>query len=222
VIPHGGAWQYWLFLCGTCATTSRHRADQFAARSPRYGFDIGNLMLIFLIGLAFSVVAPLVLPATLLFFAVNYVFWRYVLLYVYVRKYESGGRMFPVFFNQLMICLAIFHVFTTSVMVVKGGYWQVMGGGQGWEISMGMLWLPACRRAYLHELHVMLCCRGLTRRGGCDMCSSTVDGQAVTHGSCSCHLHQHLTISPYIQPLAAPPLQALTPAAAPCRRWCCG
>lgn len=148
VIPHGGAWQYWLFLCGTCATTSRHRADQFAARSPRYGFDIGNLMLIFLIGLAFSVVAPLVLPATLLFFAVNYVFWRYVLLYVYVRKYESGGRMFPVFFNQLMICLAIFHVFTTSVMLVKGGYWQVRGGrgaGLGWQHGAACAaCLPAC------------------------------------------------------------------------------
>jgi hypothetical protein len=26
---------------------------------------------------------------------------RYNLLYVYVRKYESGGSMFPLFFNQV-------------------------------------------------------------------------------------------------------------------------
>jgi hypothetical protein len=79
VIPHAGLWQYWLRCCGRlgCAVSSRQRADLFAPRSPRYGFEFGTLMLIYLISLAFSVVSPLILPISLLYFAVAYVFWRW-------------------------------------------------------------------------------------------------------------------------------------------------
>ena len=39
------------------------------------GFEVGMHTLIFLIALAFVVVAPLVLPLVLLFFAMSWLFW---------------------------------------------------------------------------------------------------------------------------------------------------
>lgn len=71
--------------------SARERAEAQAGRSPRYGFEYGQLMLMFLIGLAFCVISPLVLPFTLAFFLGAWMFWRYQALYVLVRKYESGA-----------------------------------------------------------------------------------------------------------------------------------
>ncbi len=43
-------------------------------------------MIVFLIGFAFSVVSPVLLPMAVLFFIISWLFWRWALLYVYVRK----------------------------------------------------------------------------------------------------------------------------------------
>lgn len=72
--------------------SAREKAQQGASRSPRYGFEYGQIMLMYLIGLAFCVISPLVLPFTLAYFMGAWLFWRYQMLYVLVRKYESGER----------------------------------------------------------------------------------------------------------------------------------
>jgi len=69
VIPHMGVLAYWFRCCGrTGVLSARERADMLAARSPRYGYEYGMLMLMFLIGLAFTVAAPLVPVFSLLYF----------------------------------------------------------------------------------------------------------------------------------------------------------
>ncbi len=47
------------------------------------------VMLIFLIAFAFSLVSPILLPMALLFFFMVWLFWRWALLYVYVRKWVA-------------------------------------------------------------------------------------------------------------------------------------
>ena len=49
------------------------------------------VLLVFVVGAAFVVVAPLLLPAALAFFAAAWLFWRYALLYVYVRQWVMGA-----------------------------------------------------------------------------------------------------------------------------------
>lgn len=73
--------------------------------SPRYGFEVGMVLLIFLIAFAFAVVSPILLPMALVFFAMAWLFWRWALLYVYVRKYEGGGTMWPFIFARVMVCM---------------------------------------------------------------------------------------------------------------------
>jgi hypothetical protein len=36
-------------------------------------------------------VSPLVPAVALLFFAIGYIVWKYLVLYIYVRKYETGA-----------------------------------------------------------------------------------------------------------------------------------
>lgn len=56
-----------------------------------------------MVGLAYAVTAPLIAPIALLFFATAYITWRYAVIYIYERQYESGAwrrqpaawRVFP-------------------------------------------------------------------------------------------------------------------------------
>lgn len=49
---------------------------RYAIRSPRYGVEFGSSLLIMLIALTFSVIAPLIPLFGLAFFAGMWVFWR--------------------------------------------------------------------------------------------------------------------------------------------------
>ena len=89
--------------------------DKVAAIWPhsiRYGREVGNIMLIFIIGLAYAAVSPIILPFTLIYFIFCWVFWRYNILYVSERCFESGGRMWDQIFRQICACLFIFEFFT--------------------------------------------------------------------------------------------------------------
>ncbi|PNW73839.1 hypothetical protein CHLRE_13g574850v5 [Chlamydomonas reinhardtii] len=126
--PHIGIRMYLLrrYLRFRCWTTKREKAFLMAPVSPRYGFEVGMVLLIFLIAFAFAVVSPILLPMALVFFAMAWLFWRWALLYVYVRKYEGGGTMWPFIFARVMVCMAIFPLFTACVFVTKEAYIQAI------------------------------------------------------------------------------------------------
>jgi hypothetical protein len=129
-IPHGGVWQNWgrHVLCprGLVAqcNTERDESLAYGPRTPRYGFEMGHVMLMYLIGLSFSVVAPLLVPFAVAWFAFAWVAWRHNLAYVYTRKYESGGLMWTFLFDRLCVCLALFQLFTFCVLLFKAAYVQ--------------------------------------------------------------------------------------------------
>ncbi|GIL51096.1 hypothetical protein Vafri_7150 [Volvox africanus] len=126
--PHIGIRMYLIrrYLRFSCIITQRERAFLMAPVSPRYGFEVGMVTIIFLIGFAFSVVSPLVLVMAMFFFVISWLFWRWALLYVYVRKYEGGGTMWPFIFNRVMVCMAIFPMFTACVFIAKHAYVQAI------------------------------------------------------------------------------------------------
>jgi hypothetical protein len=62
------------------------------------------------IGIAFSVIAPLVLPFVSFAFVLYWVAYRYNVLYVYRYEYESGGCFFVAALNQLFTGLYVMEV----------------------------------------------------------------------------------------------------------------
>ncbi|CAD7699105.1 unnamed protein product [Ostreobium quekettii] len=126
LFPHPNWWNFLMKLgghCG-CAPTERERTELLEPTSIRFGREFGVVMLTFLIALAYSVIAPIILPFALLFFMLAWLTWRYQVLYVFVRKYESGGKMWPFFFNRMLFCLWLFQVFTSCALTAKAAYYQ--------------------------------------------------------------------------------------------------
>jgi hypothetical protein len=85
---------------------------------------MGHVLMMYLIALAFSVVAPLLVPFSVVWFMFAWVAWRHNLTYVYQRKYESGGMMWTFLFSRICMCLIIMQLFTFCVLLVKGAYVQ--------------------------------------------------------------------------------------------------
>jgi len=92
--------------------------------SVRYGKEVGALLLVFVVALAYAATAPPILPIAFLYFAGAWAWWRYSVLYVWERAYESGGRLFDVVFSSLVWCLFIFAFFTGCIFLAAGAYAQ--------------------------------------------------------------------------------------------------
>jgi Calcium-dependent channel, 7TM region, putative phosphate len=88
----------------------------------------GLVLFIFLVGLAYSVVAPILLPCALAYFVTGWLLWRTQLLYSCERVYESGGRMWPIYFDCLMACLATGIATTGASLLFKQANAQVRTG----------------------------------------------------------------------------------------------
>ena len=61
-----------------------------------------EILLIFLMSISYSVLAPLVIPFAVLYFGFGYVTWMNQLLFVYVPKWEGHGQMWPIIFHRYM------------------------------------------------------------------------------------------------------------------------
>lgn len=107
------------------AKTARDKALEAPVRNCRYGRDIGIPVLMnFVMVLAYAVVSPLILPFGLLYFIFLWAVWRYQMLYVYQRQYESGGQFWPLVAHKVVGCLLLGVLFTAVVLIFKQGYAQ--------------------------------------------------------------------------------------------------
>ena len=107
------------------AKSPREKALESPIRNCRYGRDIGIPVLMnFVMVLAYCVVSPLILPFGLLYFVFLWAVWRYQMLYVYQRQYESGGQFWPLVAHRVVGCLFICVLFTSVVLILKEAYTQ--------------------------------------------------------------------------------------------------
>lgn len=95
-------------------------------RPPDFDYPLfyNILLFFFTVGLLYSVVAPLMLPFTLFYFVLCTMVFRYLLMYVYTTKIETGGQIWRVLFNRLIASTVIFQLVMLGVLNLKGGHWQ--------------------------------------------------------------------------------------------------
>ncbi|KAJ9101756.1 hypothetical protein QFC21_003095 [Naganishia friedmannii] len=72
-----------------------------------YAIVLTNMLFLAAIGMVYAPLAPLVCLGVTLVFWVSSAIYKYQLLYVYVSRVESGGKLYNVFINRLIAC-AIF------------------------------------------------------------------------------------------------------------------
>lgn len=67
---------------------------------------VSSLLLIFLLGITYATIAPMILPFVTLYMLYGYYVFRFQLVYTRTPRYESGGQFFPLMFSRLCVVCA--------------------------------------------------------------------------------------------------------------------
>ena len=125
ILPHPGiiCWAVRRYLCiFGCAVTPRDRTVKYSPRGLRMGREVGVFLMVAMLGLTFCLTAPMMAPACLLFFVANFVVWRYHVLYVYERGWESNGSMWFTVVELVVWSLLVAQSFMSCVLFSKSAY----------------------------------------------------------------------------------------------------
>ncbi|XP_020256355.1 CSC1-like protein RXW8 isoform X2 [Asparagus officinalis] len=93
--------------------------DPTSVPSFPYHTEVPRVLLFGLLGFTCAILAPLILPFLLVYFLLGYVVYRNQILNVYVSKYETGGRMWPIAHNTTIFSLLLAQIIALGVFGVK-------------------------------------------------------------------------------------------------------
>ncbi|KAI8971656.1 hypothetical protein BDF20DRAFT_792711, partial [Mycotypha africana] len=99
---------------------SPRQLQEFTRPSPfEYPLFYNVLLFFFTVGLVYSVIAPLVLPFTLVYYLLATMVFKYLLMYIYVTKVETGGQIWRSLFNRLLVSTMLFQLIMIGVLNLK-------------------------------------------------------------------------------------------------------
>ncbi|THH27471.1 hypothetical protein EUX98_g6719 [Antrodiella citrinella] len=102
--------------------TPRDFAELNAPPMINYGVVYPQAILIFVITLLYSVIQPLILVFGAVYFGIAYVVYKYKLLFVFYKPYESRGQAWPITFTRLIWGVIIFLVFMIGIFILKKAF----------------------------------------------------------------------------------------------------
>ncbi|KAI8996849.1 hypothetical protein BDB01DRAFT_840457 [Pilobolus umbonatus] len=110
------------------ASTPRRKYNQkITCPNINLGTLVPGHSIIFILGLEYGVISPLILPFTCLFFGLQYFVYLYQFLYVYENGYETAGRHFPRAIRHIYIGLIISHLTLIGLFAIRSGGLGQMG-----------------------------------------------------------------------------------------------
>lgn len=116
------------YLMPFLATTPR---DIYNQKKTCPNVNLGTLIpaqtIIFVLGLEYGVIAPLILPFVCLFFMLQYFVYLYQFLYVYEIPFETAGRAFPRAIRHVYIGLLISQLTLIGLFAIRTGARGQMG-----------------------------------------------------------------------------------------------
>jgi len=148
----------------------------FITRSPRdfaelnappminYGAVYPQCILIFIITLLYGVIQPLVLIFGTIYFGMSYMVYKYKLLFVFYRPYESIGQAWPITFIRAMWGTVLFQVFMAGILAINKAY--VLAGLLGPLILFTVWWGWTIDKTFRPlSSYVSLCSAAEVQRG---------------------------------------------------------
>ncbi|EEH04796.1 DUF221 domain-containing protein [Histoplasma capsulatum G186AR] len=116
----------WIWFAKRFLTTTPRQAIEWTAPPPFQFASYYNYFLFYAtIALCFSTLQPIILPVTALYFALDSWLKKYLLLYVFVTKTESGGQFWRVLFNRLVFAVILAN-FAIALVVKAKGTWTMV------------------------------------------------------------------------------------------------
>ncbi|KAK8846853.1 hypothetical protein IAR55_005941 [Kwoniella newhampshirensis] len=108
---------------GLSTKTPRDYAEANAPPMLNYGWVYPQALLVFTITLVYSVMSPLILIFGAIYFGVAYLVYKYKLLFVYFKPYESNGEAWRISFARTLWALIIFQLFMTGLFSLRQFFW---------------------------------------------------------------------------------------------------
>ncbi|KAJ7148636.1 hypothetical protein C8R43DRAFT_512491 [Mycena crocata] len=102
--------------------TPRDFAELNAPPMINYGIVYPQAILMFVITMLYSVTQPLILIFGAIYFGNAYVVYKYKLLFVFYKPYESQGQAWPLTFVRLIWGVMIFLIFMTGFFLLQNTY----------------------------------------------------------------------------------------------------
>ncbi|GAA5968552.1 hypothetical protein JCM11641_007678 [Rhodosporidiobolus odoratus] len=102
--------------------TPREHAELNAPTMPNLGVIYPQALLIWTLGLTYSIITPIILPFTALYFGLAYLVYKYRFLFVFYRPYESRGQAWPLAYNRVGLALILFQVFMLGLFTVRKAF----------------------------------------------------------------------------------------------------
>ncbi|OVA11578.1 protein of unknown function DUF221 [Macleaya cordata] len=93
--------------------------EAWAVGDLTYATRVPSDMLVITITLCYSVIAPLILPFSVVYFGVGWLVLRNQALKVYVPTYESYGRMWPHIHTRILASLVIYQIAMIGYFGIK-------------------------------------------------------------------------------------------------------
>lgn len=94
------------------------------------GFEYASYYNYFLfyatVTLCYAPLQPLVLPVTALYFSLDSYGKKYLLMYVFTTKYESGGKFWRVVFNRMLFNALFGNLLVALVVGAQGSTWAML------------------------------------------------------------------------------------------------
>lgn len=141
----------WKWFARKCLSPTPRKAIEWTA--PPH-FDYASYYNYFLfystIALSFATLQPIVLPVTALYFAVDSWLKKYLLLYVFVTKTESGGRFWRPIYNRMIFALIFSNCVTALVIKARGTWTMVFAMVPLPILLLAFKWY--CRRTFDEEM----------------------------------------------------------------------
>lgn len=116
----------WTFVARKFLSPTPRRSIEWTAPPP---FDYASYYNYFLyyatIAFCFANLQPIILPVTAFYFAVDSWLKKYLLLYVFVTKTESGGKYWRTIFNRIIFGVILAN-FIVALVIKANGTWNMV------------------------------------------------------------------------------------------------
>ncbi|CAJ0755891.1 1875_t:CDS:2, partial [Entrophospora sp. SA101] len=106
--------------------TPRDYAEASAPPFLNYGEELPQIILIFVIILVYSSIAPIILLFGTIYFFFGYITYKYLLLYVYFHPYETAGLAWPKIFRRIIVGLYIYQLMMIGYFSLKKSYYLTL------------------------------------------------------------------------------------------------
>ncbi|MQL91078.1 hypothetical protein Taro_023684, partial [Colocasia esculenta] len=97
----------------------KNAVDEFEAPSIPYHKGIPSILFFGLLGITYFLLAPLILPFLLVYLCLGYIVYRNQLLNVYMPKYETAGKFWPIVHNSTIFALVLMQLIAIGIFGLK-------------------------------------------------------------------------------------------------------